>query len=102
MRRLLQFATLVLIFVGLIAPIVEFFDYWDPEGLGDDTEFGVFALIFVLCLVLLVCKLISFAALQFSFGTCRLLSRDEGREHGDGAYSFIFVIPPLFNPPLRI
>jgi hypothetical protein len=101
-KRLLQLATAVLLLAGLIAPIVEFFDQWDPEGLEDDTEFGAFALIFVLCLVLQVCRLISSAALQFSFGTCGVLHRDEGGEDAEGAHGFIFVIPRLFSPPLRI
>jgi len=102
MKRLLQLAAVVLLLAGLVAPIVEFFDQWDSEGLEDDTEFGAFALIFVLCLVLQVCRLISSAALQFSFGTCGVLHRDEKGEDAEGAHGFIFVIPPLFSPPLRI
>jgi hypothetical protein len=102
MRRLLQLAAGVLLLAGVIAPIVEFFDQWDSEGLEDDTEFGVFALIFLLCLALQVCKVISSAALQFSFRACGVLHRDEGGEHAEPAHSFLFVILPLYSRPLRI
>ena len=102
MKRLLQLATVVLLLTGLIAPIVEFFDDWDSEGLSGDTEFGVFALIFVLCLALLVCRLISSSSLEFSFKTCRVSHCCERSEAADAAHSFIFVIPPLYSPPLRI
>ena len=91
---------MVLLLAGLIAPIVELFDTWDPEGLENDTEFGVFALIFVLCLALLVCRLISSAALKFSLMACGVLG-DERREDGTATHSFFFVIP-LYSPPLRI
>jgi hypothetical protein len=102
MKRLLQLATVVLSLAGLIAPIVEFFDDWDSEGLSDDTEFGVFALIFVLCVALLVCRLISSSSLQFSFKTYRVSRCDGQNEAADTAHGVIFVIPPLYSPPLRI
>jgi hypothetical protein len=102
MKRLLQLATVVLSLAGLIAPIVEFFDDWDSEGLSDDTEFGVFALIFVLCLALLVCRLISCSSLQFSFRARRVSHCDERSEAADTGHGVIFVIPPLYSPPLRI
>jgi hypothetical protein len=65
MRRLLQLATVLLLLACLIAPLSEFFDQWDPEGLTNDTEFGVVALIFVLCLVTLVRKLIAMGSFRF-------------------------------------
>src|SRR5262252_2678777 len=100
MKRLLQLAAVVMLMAGLIAPIVEFFDDWDSAGLSDDIEFGVFALIFALCLVLQVSRMISSAALQFFFTSCVLLPNEE-REVAESAHSFIFVPPPLFSP-LRI
>jgi len=92
---------MVLLLAGLVAPIVELFDFWDPEGLADDTEFGVFALLFIVCLVLVVSKLVSSAALVFSFRE-REIFHGEEEELAEPAHGFIFVIPPLFSLPLRI
>jgi hypothetical protein len=47
----------MLLLAKFLAPLVEFFDRWDPAGPGNDTEMAVFGLILVLCFVLLVCKL---------------------------------------------
>jgi len=102
MKRLLQLATAVLLLAGFVAPIIEFFDYWDEEGLADDTEFGVFALVFALCLVLWVSELISTTMLQFSFTVCGALERVRRAEHTAAAHRFIFLIPPLHSLPLRI
>jgi hypothetical protein len=35
----------MLILVAFITPLIEFFDSWDPPGIGSDTEQTVFALI---------------------------------------------------------
>jgi hypothetical protein len=95
-------ATTVLLLAGFVAPVVEFFDYWDPEGLGSDTEVGVFALIFVLCLVLLVCKLISSGAFAFFFAAwIRAMDQDRA-EDSETRHRSIFAIPPLYSLPLRI
>lgn len=56
MRRLLLFGTFFFVLVTFFAPLAECFDRWDPPGVSNDTEFAVFALIFILCLVLLVSK----------------------------------------------
>jgi hypothetical protein len=63
MRRLLQFGILFFVLVTFLAPLAECFDRWDAPGIGNDTEFAVFFLIFALCLVLLVSKLVSALAL---------------------------------------
>ena len=48
MRRLLQFGTLFFVLVTFLAPLAECFDRWDAPGIGNDTEFAVFFLIFAL------------------------------------------------------
>ncbi|MEO8735004.1 MAG: hypothetical protein ABI380_00545 [Edaphobacter sp.] len=58
-RRLLQLGFVLLVMATFFTPLAEFFDRWDAPGLNNDTEFAIFALVFLLCLVLLVCKLIS-------------------------------------------
>lgn len=93
---------MVLLLAGLVAPIVELFDFWDPEGLADDTEFGVFAHLFIVCLVLVVSKLVSSAALVFSFREREIFHGEEEEELAESARGFIFVVPPLLSLPLRI
>jgi hypothetical protein len=102
MRRLLQLATIVLLLAGLVAPMVEFFDQWDAEGISNDTEFSAFALVFVLCLVLLLCRLVSFAALRLGFRELGALPNGSRRAYLRSSLAFIFIVPPLVSPPLRI
>jgi hypothetical protein len=103
MRRLLQFATIVLLSAGFIAPFVEVFDTWDPQGLGDDTEFGVFALILVLTFLLCVCELISAAALRFVFTTSMSRYEDRSKSARDRDAFCSFAISLSHSPPpLRI
>lgn len=52
MRRLLQCVTFFFVLVALFAR-------WDAPGISNDTELAVFALVFLLCLVFLVSRLIS-------------------------------------------
>lgn len=59
MRRIAQLGILLFLLVMLLAPVAEFFDSWDPAGLSNDTEFGVFALAFAVCLALAVCLLVA-------------------------------------------
>lgn len=102
-KRLLQLMTMVLLLAGFVAPVLEFFDDWDPQGVSDDTEFGVFALIVLLCLSLLICRLLATGALRFFFAArCAIeddLADDDGAESG---HTLIFAIPPLCSLPLRI
>jgi hypothetical protein len=102
MRRMLQFATVMMLLACVIAPLSEFFDQWDTEGLSNDTEFGTVAFIFVLCLVLLLSKLISSLALRFDLCNVDLVRTQNCRRRSEFEHSFIFMVPPLFSLPVRI
>lgn len=102
MRRLLQFRTVMLLIAAFIMSLMEFFDHWDAPGLSNDTEYAIYALAFAICLVLLVCKLISAGALKFGFISCRVFLRNDRAKPVDAGQTFIFAIPPLFVLPLRI
>jgi hypothetical protein len=99
---MLQFATVMMLLACVIAPLAEFFDQWDTEGLSNDTEFGMVALVFVLCLVLLVSKLVSSLALRLDLCSVDLVHTQNRRRQSEFEYRFIFVVPPLFSLPLRI
>ena len=64
MRRLLQLGTLIFVLSTILVPVSEFFDRWDAPGISNDTEFAIFALVLVLCLLLLVTKLVSALGLR--------------------------------------
>lgn len=59
MRRLAQIALLLLFAAILLTPIAEYVDRWDPAGFSNDTEFAVFAFIFTLTFVLVLCVLLA-------------------------------------------
>jgi hypothetical protein len=99
MRRLLQLGTLFFVLITLFAPLSECFDRWDPPGISNDTEFAIFAVIFMLCLILLVSKLIATIALMVNLV---LLSRFHPSETFAGCFGFETFVPPLNSPPLRI
>lgn len=101
MKRVLQFATVMMLIAAFI-PILEFFDQWDAPGLSNDTEYAVFAFVLSICLVLLVCKLISSGALKLGFRSVRAFLPDARVKHTEGEHTFIFAVPPLFFTPLRI
>jgi Na+/phosphate symporter len=102
MNWLLQLGTLFILLSTFVTPLVEFFDCWDALGIDNDTELAVFALIFALCLVLLVSKLISLLALLVGLVWARYSEQsDQSRAHTIDRASKIFV--PLLSPiPLRI
>jgi hypothetical protein len=102
MRRMLQFATFMMLLACVIAPLSEFFDQWDTEGLSNDTELGMVAFIFILCLVLLVSKLISSQALRVDCCSVNLLDTKSRGRHDEFDHKFIFMVPPLLSLPLRI
>ena len=99
---MLQFGTVMLLIAAFIVPLIEFFDHWDAPGLSNDTEYGIYALVFTICLVLLVCKLISSGALKFGVISCRVFLRNDRAKPVEPGPTFIFAVPPLFVLPLRI
>lgn len=101
MRRLFQFGAVIML-IGAFIPLLELFDRWDAPGLSNDTEYAVYALVFAICLVLLVCKLISSGALKIGFISCRVFLRDDRVKPVEAGHIFFFTIPPLFILPLRI
>jgi hypothetical protein len=101
MRRLFQFGA-VMMLIGAFYPLLELFDRWDAPGLSNDTEFKVYAFLFAICFVLLLCKLISSGALNFTFVSWRVFLRDERVSPIEAGHTFIFAVPPLFVLPLRI
>jgi hypothetical protein len=101
MRRLFQFGAIVML-IGAIYPLFELFDGWDPPGLSNDTELRVYAFLFAVCLVLLLCKLISSGALKFGFLSWQVFLGDESVWPVATGHASIFVVPPLCLCPLRI
>ena len=100
-KRLFQFGA-ILMLIGAFYPLLELFDRWDAPGFSNDTEFAVYLWIFAICLVLLLCKLISSGALKFDFISWRVFPRDTRIKSVEDCRTFIFAIPPLFVLPLRI
>ncbi len=101
MRRLFQFGA-ILMLIGAIYPLLELFDRWDPPGLSNDTELRVYAFLFAVCLVLLLCKLISSWALNFGFLSWQVFLSDESVRPVATGPAFVFAIPPPCICPLRI
>jgi hypothetical protein len=101
MRRLFQFGA-VMMLIGAFVPLLELFDRWDAPGLSNDTEYAVYAFLFAICLVLLLCKLIASGALKFGFVSWRVFLRDEKARSVKASHTFLFALPPLLDLPLRI
>jgi hypothetical protein len=104
MRRLLQLGALLITLTICYAPLAEFFDRWDAPGLFNDTEFMIFALILVLCLVLLVSKLIATVALIISLVEQKQNRHRRPAPFRSSAFDRAFELSSsLFGPfPLRI
>lgn len=101
-RRLLQFGSFVLMLVVIATPISAFFDRWDPPGLGDDTELTALALVLVLCLVLLVCRLIAvFTAPLVMLCGCAF-DLNPAASTWNRVVPTILFVPPQSPSPLRI
>jgi hypothetical protein len=100
-KRLLQFSLFLLGLATLLAPLVEFFDRWDPPGPPmNDTELDVFGFILVLALILLVSKLIAILDKLVAIGTVfRPQSFSILAEPG---LRLVFAVAPHSSPPLRI
>ena len=92
----------MLILATFLTPLFEYFDRWDAPGMGNDTEMGVFCLVFFLCLVLLVCKLIASIAGRISSVSIRLPRWDLVETLLDRIVSKRIFIPPQFSISLRI
>ena len=101
MKRLLEVGAIMML-VAAFVPLLELFDRWDQPGLSNDTEYAVFGLVLTICLVLLVCKLISSGALLLGFISARVLLRDSRKNPDDTGHNSILVVPPRFLVPLRI
>jgi hypothetical protein len=101
-KRLLQLGTLLLLLATFVTPISEYFDRWDAAGLSNDTEFAIFVLALSLCLILLVSRSVSVAALLVQL---LLLPHDLQRDSGAssmGTRLLDLVVPTSSPPPLRI
>ena len=102
MRRLLQFGTLILILAGFLPPLFECFDRWDAPGLGNDTEMGLFFIVFFICLALVVCKLIASLVGRMSFRSVLLPGWDHLETFLDRIDSESIFVPPQLLTSLRI
>jgi len=101
MKRVLKFATILLVSVTFLMPLLECFDRWDKPGLTNDTEFPVFLVVLFVALVLL------------AVGTMarRVFEQQGDAVEVDVVYEpFVvlldawidIVIAPFVSPPLRI
>jgi hypothetical protein len=101
-RRLFQLATLLLTLVIFITPVSEYFDRWDAPGLANDTEFAVFAVVLLLCLLLVVCKLLAMFRNRMETVQILLPPLDPPLlTLPSSGFPLQPVIPPI-SPPLRI
>ncbi len=101
MKRLLRFATIVLITMSVLMPLLEYFDRWDRPGLGNDTELPVFLITLFITLVILVAAAIA----------RRMMARQNAQTETTIVYEFVqsefrswtnLTISPFVSPPLRI
>ena len=101
-KRLLQFGLLLLGLATLLAPLVEFFDRWDPPGPPlNDTELGVFGFILVLALILLVSKLMAMLDKLVAIGTV-FRPQSSFSMLAERSLRLVFAVVPHCSPPLRI
>jgi hypothetical protein len=91
----------MLLLAAFFTPLVEFFDRWDRPGPSNDTEMAVFALIFALCLVLIVCKLTAALAKLISLVLVPGLRQSRGSPAREALLFFSSIVPHI-SPPLRI
>lgn len=101
MKRLFQFGAIMML-MGAIYPLFELFDRWDPPGMSNDTELRVYAFLFAVCLVSLLCRLISSGALKFGFLSWQVVVGAESVRPATTGHASIFAVPPLCLCPLRI
>ena len=83
----------------LLAPLAEFFDRWDPTGLANDTEFGIFALVLTLCLVLVVCTLLAARSLRTKLLLGPAMQAPPENQISSGMELLVAIfIPPRLTP----
>ncbi len=100
-KRVLQLAVTLLILVPLLWPVTELFDRWDAPGIDNDIEIALFAVLFMLCLSLIVS--IVLARLKPVRGLLAYaLANPAGRLHPGAASYTLQCICPSASPPLRI
>ncbi len=102
MKRLLQIGLVLLSLTVVFAPLLEFFDRWDPAGsLMNDTELATFGVVLLLGLVLLICKVV---ATLDRLGARRSVFRPQPDPFMAPLRPVlrIFVVVPHSSPPLRI
>ena len=100
-KRLLQLGFLLLMVATFAPPIGECFDRWDAPGLSNDTEFALFLVVLLICLVLVVAMLVALGALKRQFVSrlvpLRMVSLIES-----SVWVMPSRVPPHSTPPLRI
>ena len=92
----------MLVLVTILAPVLECMDHWDRPGLGNDSEFGLFAFVFLLCLVLLVALLVSKCALRVDIVRERIAYLRSTVRPTLPKHARLLFRPPCFLTPLRI
>lgn len=101
MRRLLQLGTFLLLAATLLVPLSESFDRWDAPGLGNDTEFHLFAIVLFLALVLLLCRLIFQSAIVFwSIPFAGWLAAHAQSLSLSVSFANPWTLPPQSPPPI--
>ena len=102
MRRIFQIGVSMLLLCVVIAPVLEFFDHWDKPGVGADTEFALFALVLLVCLLLAVCKLLSDRAHNTEVELLPLYFSERPPTPQPTLRWTGFEVVPSVSPPLRI
>jgi hypothetical protein len=101
MKWLLRFASIALITMSILMPLLEYFDRWDRPGLGNDTELPVFLITLFIALVILVAVAIA----------RRTFTRQNAQTETNIVYEFVqseyrswtdIAVSPFVSPPLRI
>jgi hypothetical protein len=102
MRRLLQLGTFLFVLSTILVPIAELFDRWDGPGISNDTEFAFFALMLLLCLVLLISRLVAVLGLQIRLVTMPLFKEPDRHTKAEAEGAFAIPTPLANLVPLRI
>lgn len=103
MKLLAKIGLVLFIAATLMTPVLEYFDRWDPTpGPMHDTEFALFAVLLLLCLVLLVAILLARASVAVELVT-ELIEYEPLRVRASSqAHVRVVFRPPPLEIPLRI